>query len=199
MNDKSFFTTHEAAALLKVTPRTVQLWCESGVLAFQKTQGGHRRIPRDAVERLISAGEPLPTHRDVVPVPLRVMVVEDELSLLRLYRVRLSAWPLKPIVTTVDNGFEALVRIGAERPDLLITDLHMPEWDGFQMLRTIRGIHELDRMEIVVVTGLDDAAIAERGGLPEDMTVLGKPVPFEKLERYANALARSLGRLNAAD
>lgn len=183
--------------MLGVTPRTVQLWCESGVLDSRRTSGGHRRIPRDALDRLHAGQQGRPPNSMVetdVPRRLRILVVEDEPALLRLYRLRLSAWAIAPDVTTLNNGFEALVWIGAQRPDLLIADLHMPEWDGFGMLRTVRRIATLDRMEIVVVTGLDAEAIAERGGLPEDVRILPKPIPFAELEQIATELAQTLER-----
>ncbi len=195
MTEKSFCTTHEAAELLGVTPRTVQLWCESGVLDSRRTSGGHRRIPRDALDRLRTEqqGQPAPVAQPPsLPRRLRILVVEDEPALLRLYRLRLSAWAIAPEVTTLNDGFEALVWIGSHKPDLLIADLHMPEWDGFGMLRTVRRIASLDRMEIVVVTGLDAETVAERGGLPEDVRILPKPIPFGELEQIATELARSL-------
>lgn len=197
---KSFVTTQEAAELLGVSLRTVQLWAENGLLQGWKTEGGHRRIQRASVERLLAgrlnaaevdraaAGVAAPAD------PLRVMIVEDDPSLLRLYRVRLARWPMHPKVATAANGFEGLVRIGSERPDLLIADLSLPEMDGFQMLRTIRAMPELDATEIVVVSGLDAAAIAAKGGLPDGIPTLTKPIPFGELERIALRVATQTGR-----
>lgn len=199
MSKPEFCTTHEAARALSVTPRTIQLWCESGLLAHRKTSGGHRRIPWASVEQLLAEQGDMVPIKEGAAQRLRILVVEDEPALLRLYRIRLAAWPLNPLVTTVGNGFEALVRLGAERPDLLIADLHMPEWDGFKMLRTVRSISDLDHMEIVVVTGLDATAIADRGGLPEDVRVLAKPIPFGELENIAGQLAQVLGRAPGTD
>ena len=192
---KDYFTTHEVARQFKVTPRTVQLWCEAGVLESYKTNGGHRRISLQAVEQLQSQsrtpGGAAPARRAAAAPehPLRILVVDDEPSLLRLYRLRLGKWSLHPEVVAVSNGFEALIRIGALMPDLLIADLHMPQWNGFEMLRTIRGIEDMDAMEIVVVTGLDAAEIERRGGLPADIQVLPKPIPFDTLESLANRVA----------
>lgn len=57
MNDtkdqNNFVTTREAASLLSVSLRTIQLWVESGVLKAWKTVGGHRRIPRTAIAKLL--------------------------------------------------------------------------------------------------------------------------------------------------
>ncbi|MCX7169081.1 MAG: helix-turn-helix domain-containing protein, partial [Proteobacteria bacterium] len=131
----SYVTSHEAARMLGVTMRTVQLWANSGLLTCWKTEGGHRRILRDSVERLLAA-RILPESMPVAPVavsadqpagPLRILVVEDDPDLLRLYRLQLARWPMQPEVTTAMNGFEGLVILGSLRPHLLIADLHMPE------------------------------------------------------------------------
>ncbi len=193
---KSYVTTYEAAGMLGVTLRTVQIWANRGVLESWKTEGGHRRILRDSVERLLADRNPPPGPMADTPITtpssteaLRILVVEDEPDLLRLYRMQLARWPMAPDVSRAGNGFEGLVLIGSVRPHLLIADLHMPEMDGFQMLRTLRAMPQLDAMEIVVVTGLDPADIAQRGGLPSGTAILPKPIPFTELERIAARVA----------
>ena len=56
---KSFCTTREAAEILGISLRTAQLWVESGQLEAWKTEGGHRRIARVSIERLL-ANPPVP-------------------------------------------------------------------------------------------------------------------------------------------
>ena len=200
---KSFVTTQEAARLLGMSLRTVQLWAESGLLACWKTEGGHRRIPLESVERLLAeraGGGPADLKpRGRAPLqPLSILVVEDEPTLMRLYRMQLARWRMRPELTTAVNGYEALVRVGRLHPDLLIADLVMPEMDGFDMLRTLRAMPELDAMEIVVVTGLDPEQLITRGGLPQGIQVLPKPIPFAELEAIAERLAVQLGRATGA-
>ncbi len=194
---KSYLTTYETAALLGVTLRTVQLWANQGLLESWKTKGGHRRVVRESVERLLVSRGRQPAFRDAVSdvaqptsaETLRILVVEDEPDLLRLYRMQLARWSMAPEVSLAGNGFEGLVLIGSFRPHLLIADLHMPEMDGFRMLRTLRAMPQLDPIEIVVVTGLDAADVAQRGGLPDGTAVLPKPIPFAELERIATRVA----------
>ncbi|MEK9953666.1 MAG: helix-turn-helix domain-containing protein [Curvibacter sp.] len=52
-NDE-LMTTRQAGEVLGVAVRTVQLWVESGVLPAWRTAGGHRRISRGAVEKLLA-------------------------------------------------------------------------------------------------------------------------------------------------
>lgn len=178
-------STREAAKLLGVALRTVQLWVESGVLPAWKTAGGHRRIAREAVNQLLSQRREAisPASSSATPA-FRVLVVEDEPDLLRLFRLVIESWGLPLELTLASNGFEALVRVGESHPDLLITDLNMPGMDGFRMIRSLRSFgHELEHLEVVVVTALGSLEIDDRGGLPPDIKVFTKPVPFSELER----------------
>jgi excisionase family DNA binding protein len=184
-------STREAAERLGVALRTVQLWVESGVLPAWKTAGGHRRISRVAVEKLIGERRAaLAGDLGVVPaatasgdVRLRLMVVEDEPELLRLFTMVISGWELPLDVTAASNGFEALLRMGQDCPDLLVTDLNMPGMDGFKMIASLRNVgRAFDDLEIVVVTALTPEEIVHRGGLPAGVRVFHKPVPFDELE-----------------
>lgn len=196
LNQKTSMTvetcsTRDAGKMLGVSLRTVQVWVDSGLLDAWKTVGGHRRITVESVRRLLdeSAVARAAPQADHAPDrPLTVLVVEDDVDLLRLYEVNLSLWEPPVNLLTASNGFDALLTIGGTPPDLLITDLAMPRMDGLQMLRTLRANRGFGRMAIAVVTGLDKADIELRGGLPDDILVLRKPVPFERLRALAEDL-----------
>lgn len=197
---RSFCTTREAAEMLGVSLRTAQLWSESGLLEAWKTSGGHRRISRQSIERLLTGpGFDLPTRADPAGVPAAtgvdggkfcILVVEDDIVLRRLYEVRLRAWPMRPEVFTAGDGYEALVLLGLHRPDMLIADLQMPGLDGFRMLRTIQGAPELAAMKTVVVSGLDPEDIEQRGSIPAGIPILPKPVPFDRLATLAGQILK---------
>lgn len=193
---KAFCTTRQAAVILGVSLRTVQLWSEAGLLEVWKTTGGHRRISRDSVERLL-ARRPSSPEVEAAAVDdslLRILVVEDDPAVLRVCERQMARWPMNPLVVTAQNGYEALVRVGLMKPDLLVTDLHMPEMDGFQMLQQLRGMSELAEVTMVVVTGLDAEEVETRGGVPEGIPVLPKPIPFDRLRDIAIVVAASKQR-----
>lgn len=175
-------STIEAAKLLGVGVRTIQLWMDSGALEGWKTPGGHRRVTLASIEKMLEKRGKLPAapSRDG---RLKVLVVEDSNHLLNLYRANLSSWGLPLEIITAGDGFEGLVKLGEHKPHLLITDLKMPGLDGFDMIRSLRADPHHAELEIVVVTGLPESEISKRGRLPPDVTVLGKPVPFDKLEQ----------------
>jgi CheY-like chemotaxis protein len=113
----------------------------------------------------------------------QVLVVEDEPDFRQLFELHLRSWGLPIHLTSVPSGFEALLQIGASRPDLLITDLRMPGIDGFEMLRALKAAGTLGELEIIVVTALTAHTITERGGLPEGVSVLYKPLHFAELQQ----------------
>jgi excisionase family DNA binding protein len=211
--DRSFLTTREAAERLGISVGTVQQWVETGVLEAWKTTGGHRRVTPESVDRLLAtrlgrevvasspvatslgsaSGRGAPKAIAALPSlpprrPLSIMVVEDDPNLLRLYDFRLRHWPMAPDVVCVGNAFSALMLLGRQHPDLLITDLHMPGMDGFAMLRVLRASPELARTQIVVVSGLDADEIERRGGLPSSVDCHPKPVPFQALQDLATRI-----------
>lgn len=89
--------------------------------------------------------------------------------------------------------------VGRSVPDLLVVDLQMPGMDGFSMLRILGNDAEMKGTRIVVVTGLNAAAIVARGGLPSGMEVLSKPIPFGRLKSIALELIqrRALNKMDA--
>ncbi len=194
---KAFCTTREAAKLLGVSLRTVQLWSEAGLLDAWKTSGGHRRIATASVERMFLEQPALPAAdaQSSTQSQLCVLVVEDDPGVLRVYERRISRWPMKPLLISAANGFDALVKIGLKKPDLLVMDLHMPEMDGFSMLRHLKAMPELADISIVVVTGLDAKAIQARGEIPAGIPVLPKPIPFDRLQDIATIVADRKKRL----
>lgn len=192
--EKSFCTTREAATLLGVSVGTVQLWVESGLLQAWKTAGGHRRVMRTSVDQLLhKKPDAAPIAPPLVtPAPrerrLSVLVVEDDANLLRLYKAHLARWPMAPEVTVADNAVTALLLMGRQCPDLLVTDLCMSGMDGFNMLRVLRETPEFSGTTIVVVSGLDADEINHRGGIPSGIEILPKPIPFPRLLAIATEL-----------
>lgn len=202
--NEDVLSTREAAERLGVALRTVQLWVESGVLPAWKTAGGHRRISRAAVERLIEerrvalAGDP---ERDApvddAPTRLQLMLVEDEPEQRRLLTMMVERWALPIELTTANDGFEALLRMGQSCPDVLFTDLNMPGMDGFRMVSALRAMGKAyEAMDIAVITALSEAEIAARGGLPAGVRLFFKPAPFDDLEQLVRD---RLGRAGGSD
>jgi len=196
-SNNELMTTREVGEVLGVAVRTVQLWVESGVLPAWRTAGGHRRISRSAVERLTRERSDMlaPVVHGVTTGqrPLKLLAVEDDPDLRQLFSMVVEGWNFPVELSTASDGFQGLVRIGQWMPDMVVTDLNMPGMNGFEMVRSLRAAGAgFAGLQVVAVTALSAGDVADRGGLPEGVTVFQKPVDFAAIETLARSQQRAL-------
>src|ERR1043165_8639819 len=76
------------------------------------------------------------------PAPKKILIVEDEPGIAQLVKLYLEK---EGFHTTVANsGVDALKLMKAERPDLLVLDLMLPEIDGIEVCKKIRTVPDTD-------------------------------------------------------
>ena len=178
----AYCTTGEAAKFLGVSLRTVQSWVDRGALEAWITEGGHRRIRLSSVNLLLGAhsgqaAAALSPAVAAVALPeahavLRILVTEDDDSLMQLYRTCIESWRLPVQVTATNNAYEALLALGSERTDLLIADICQDGVDSQRMLRHLSTSPTLEHMEIVVITPMDTTTLSAQADWPEGVHVL---------------------------
>lgn len=183
MADSEFLTTRQAAIRLGFSLGTVQNMVESGALEAWKTSGGHRRIPVASIEKLLARRRNLTPGAQDAGTPIDILIAEDDPTLQLLYQLTMESWELPIKLRIVSNGFDGLLQVGQQVPDILIADLMMPCMDGFEMIRNLRANPLLARMDIIVVSAIERDEI-ERKGLPPDITLLSKPIPFHELKGF---------------
>jgi CheY-like chemotaxis protein len=81
----------------------------------------------------------------------RILVAEDDDDTRELMRRTLERRGYE--VTTASDGVEAFDLAVRLRPDLIITDIHMPAADGAHLVRRVRDTPELRATPIIVTTG----------------------------------------------
>jgi PAS domain S-box-containing protein len=88
---------------------------------------------------VVGAGEPSPVG-DAPPVLLgvRVLLVEDDRDTLELLQVLLRRHGAE--VTPATSADEALDALGRARPDIIVSDIGMPQVDGFELMRRVRAL-----------------------------------------------------------
>lgn len=133
-------------------------------------------------------------HRDERPL---VLIVEDNRPVQGLIRQSLER---TYSVVSAFNGAQGLERAAALRPDLIITDIMMPEMDGDAMVRRIRQIPEIEDTPVLVVSAIDDRDHLQRL-TDAGYELLHKPFHHQELRaRVRTLLATKHARdiLNAA-
>jgi len=93
--------------------------------------------------------------------PTRVLLVEDDKD----QRDRLRGWldGEQWVVQETANGREALTRLQADKPDVILLDLMMPEMDGFAVVAALQKEPRWRDIPVIVITARDlDAKDRER-------------------------------------
>lgn len=105
--------------------------------------------------------------------PSTVLIVEDNPFLIDLYKSALSDIQGVRFVVAA-NGFQGLVQTCEQHPEVIITDLDMPGFDGFKMVNILQVDPEHRDVPLVVISGLEEVDIEQNGGLPPGVPLLRK-------------------------
>jgi excisionase family DNA binding protein len=180
--------TSYAAKLLRVSVGTVQNLVESNSLRAWKTQGGHRRISLQSIHEYQIAHKLDSSSWHTSDANLRVLVVEDDENSRLMYQAYFDRWLLPLDVVMYASAIEALLDMPAMQPQVLLTDLKMPNMDGFQFIKTLREHKLFLTLPIIAITGLTKEQIDQKGGLPRDVQLLQKPIDMDWLRGFFEAL-----------
>lgn len=91
----------------------------------------------------------------------KILIVDDEEVIRKYLRVNLVKWGYE--VKEVINGVEALEQLGKDNFDLLITDIVMPNKDGWEVLKEVRSNPKTKDIPVIVLTGKNEDAEMFKG------------------------------------
>jgi two-component system KDP operon response regulator KdpE len=114
-----------------------------------------------------------------------VLVIDDEASILRALRINLTA--REYVVHTASDGTSGLRSASSDRPDVIILDLGLPDMDGAEVIRGIRG---WSQVPIIVLSAREqeaDKVAALDAGADDFVT---KPFGMDELLARLRAAAR---------
>jgi CheY-like chemotaxis protein len=122
----------------------------------------------------------------------RILVVDDDARFARFLTRMLDLPDNGYAITTAHNGREALTRMRAEHPDLVILDLAKPDMDGFGVLGQIAEEPDLRRSKVIVVSAQNDS----HGSLPLGLEVrITKPAGFH-LDELVRLIGATLAQMS---
>ncbi|KEO53326.1 response regulator [Thioclava indica] len=130
---------------------------------------------------------------------MQILVVDDEPLFLRLITTQLEGLGYND-VTTAQSGREALDRIQAraERFDLILLDIRMPEMDGVMLCRNIRSLPAYRETPIVMVTAMSDKSYIDDAFAAGALDYITKPLDRIELKARLGTVARLLAQQRAA-
>ena len=130
-----------------------------------------------------------PAGADDPVLDATVMMVDDEPLNMQVLQLHLEAAGYRRFVT-VERSVEALDTLRAERPDVLLLDLMMPQVSGFDILGALREDDEHRDLPVIVLTSSSDADTKMRALTLGATDFLAKPVDQSELAlRVRNTLS----------
>lgn len=109
----------------------------------------------------------------------KVLIVEDTKTITNLLQVYLMGWGLE--FFDAPNGAIGLTKARELKPDLIISDVQMPEMDGFALCAATRADRQLHDTPFMMLTSLKDDASRQKGKLVGASAFLNKPVSVDDL------------------
>ena len=122
----------------------------------------------------------------------KIMIVEDDRELRQLFQHVLTKNGYS--VRGVSNGCEALEALDREYCDLIISDIMMPEMDGYELVRALR--EEGNRTPVLMITAkdaFDDMRLGFQSGTDDYMV---KPIDVNEMVLRVGALLRRAQMIN---
>ena len=187
-NDKPY-TTGEIASLCHVTINAVKKWIAADKLKAYRTPGGHWRIDKSDFEEFINRFR-LNIKDELFPAGKpKVLIIDDEPGVIDFIKEALTTRDddVEYDIETAGDGYEALIKVGYFKPDLLILDIRMPRIDGFEVCRRLRGDKKTKNIKILAVTafGKEDMAKVLECGADRCMS---KPLGVRDLQTEVERL-----------
>lgn len=148
------------------------------------------RLPRRTGLTTAATREILETETGPGSASAQLMVVEDDPDTLEMLRATLEARGFR--VTTCQSAADMLATAARERADLLISDIGMPEMDGFEMIKRLRELPGFQNVPAIALTGYASEKDADSALAAGFNAHVSKPVDANELVALVEGLLRDV-------
>lgn len=118
-------------------------------------------------------------------MPKRILIAEDQADL-RVHLIEYLTLEGHEVIGAAD-GREAYGLVLQYRPDLVLTDLGMPEWDGLTLLNAMREDHQCAHIPVVVLSAWADRVNMDRSLGLGAFAYLTKPFTLAEISAVVRA------------
>lgn len=121
---------------------------------------------------------------------LKVLIVDDDPYISEMYLIKFRESGFE--AETSPNGKDALERIKIFNPDILLLDIVMPIYDGFEILKMLKTSGDLQKIKVVILSNLGQKEDAEKGMAlgATDYIIKAHFTPSEVVAKVRDILAK---------
>jgi len=125
-------------------------------------------------------------------MPHKLLLADDSVTIQRVIELTFADEDVQ--VIAVGDGQKAIERIEAERPDIVLADVGMPERDGYEVAAFVKGTAHLAHIPVLLLTGAFEPVDEQRASAVGCDGVLAKPFePHMVITRVKELLAGGAG------
>lgn len=120
----------------------------------------------------------------------KVMIVEDDEHISKVYEIKFAKEGFA--TSLARDGEEAVAKITAEKPDIILIDLMLPKKDGFGVLEDIKKVPELAKIPVIILSNLGQKGDKDRAlglGANEYLVKVDYPIQ-EIIDKVKGCLAQ---------
>jgi CheY-like chemotaxis protein len=122
----------------------------------------------------------------------KLLLADDSVTIQRVIELTFADQDVQ--VLTVSDGQQAIERVKAERPDIVLADVAMPERDGYEVAAFIKGDPELSQIPVLLLTGAFEPVDHDRVRTLGCEGVLVKPFEPQLVINLVRSLLAGQGR-----
>lgn len=91
----------------------------------------------------------------------KILIIEDDRYILKMYQLKLSLEGYT--VDIAENGKDGVEKVKEFMPDIILLDILMPEMDGFEVLKIVKGETETKDIPILIMSNLGQEDHIQKG------------------------------------
>ncbi len=156
---ESLYTSGEVARYCHTTVMQVNRWIKNKDLKAFRYPSGHYRITKEEFKSFLKRND-MPIINDFFKEQRgkKILIADDDKNVVDAIHRLLSKKDKDFKIEVAYDGYEALIKAGDFKPDLLILDILMPKIDGLEICRRLRSDKTITPgIKILAITGHSEA------------------------------------------
>lgn len=89
----------------------------------------------------------------------KILIIDDDPNILEIYGTKLRSEGFN--VVTTDKSTEGIEIVKSQRPDLILLDILMPEKNGIEVLKEIKGNPDISRIPVMILSNNSDESVVK--------------------------------------
>jgi DNA-binding response OmpR family regulator len=122
-----------------------------------------------------------------------ILVVDDELEFIELLQYRLADCDYK--IVTAANSTDALNQTWQHSPDVILTDLLLPDLDGLTLCEILQRQEATSKIPIIMISALGSDVTRYSAQIAGAFEFFSKPLDFDRLKKTLRSLLEAPARL----